>query len=255
MDTRWTGRDLVRGSQVSWDEVPPADLRLRLNDVLQYEGCTSDDVWEAIRDWLEARGITRSKARPLSLVPHIHPSLRENAIAPVLQAQSAMQLTRLVYTSKHEITDAAAFDSILKSSQWNNTLDSVTGVLVVDDANFLQVIEGSREAIAKCFQRIIADKRHHEVQVIACGDVSRRLFQDWNMRLLDVHMIKQEILSAHFVEGRFQPRIMSEFSVEEFCRAISISCSEVGPGKTEPTAGDRRLPISQKVINLRRDRL
>lgn len=75
------------------------------------------------------------------------------------------------------------------------------------------------------------------------------------MRLLDVHMIKQEILSAHFVEGRFQPRIMSEFSVEEFCRAISISCSEVGPGKTEPTAGDRRLPISQKVINLRRDRL
>jgi len=221
MDTRWTGRDLVKGNQVSWDEVPPADLRLRLDDVLQDDACTVEDLWEAIRDWLE-RGITRSKVRPLSLVSQLHPSLRENSIAPVLQAESAMQLTRLIYTSKHEITDAAAFDSILKSSQWNNTLDSVTGVLVVDEANFLQVIEGSREAIAKCFARIMADNRHHDVQVIACGDVSRRLFQDWNMRLVNVDRIKREILSPYCVEGRFQPQVMSEFAIEEFCRVLTL---------------------------------
>lgn len=230
MDTRWTGRDLVTGSQVSWDEVPPADLRLRLNDVLQYDGCTSDDVWEAIRDWLEARGITRSKARPLSLVPHIHPSLRENAIAPVLQGQSAMQLTRLVYTSKRATSDQASLDGILASSRQNNARDLLTGVLVADEDNFFQLLEGSREAIAKCFARVMDDSRHHDVQVISCGDVSRRLFQDWNMRLVDVHMIKHEILSAHSVEGRFQPRIMSEFAVEEFCRALSLSCSEVCAG-------------------------
>lgn len=139
-----------------------------------------------------------------------------------------MQLTRLVYTSRHDRLDAAAFESILKSSQWHNTLDLLTGVLVVDEANFLQVIEGSREAIAKCFARIMADQRHYDVQIIACGDVSRRLFQDWNMRLVNVQTIRPELLSAHSVEGRFQPRILSEFAIEEFCRGLSTICAEVG---------------------------
>lgn len=154
MDIRWTGRDLVKGNQVSWDDVPPADLRLRLNDVLQYEGCTSDDLWEAIRDWMESRGITRSKARPLSLVPQIDPSLREITVAPVTQAESAMQLTRLVYTSQHENLDAAALESIVTSSQKNNARDLITGVLVVDDSNFLQLIEGGREAIANALREL-----------------------------------------------------------------------------------------------------
>lgn len=226
MDKRWTGRDLVSGKQVSWEETLPVDLGFRLNDVLQYDDCSADDLWEAIRDWMESRGIRRPQARPLHVVP-LHDAPKRRGVLPVTQAESAMQLTRLVYTSQHENLDAAAFDGILKSSQWNNTLDLVTGVLVVDEANFLQVIEGSREAIAKCFGRIMADKRHHDVQVIACGDVSRRLFQDWNMRLVNVHRIKQEILSEHYVQGRFQPHIMSEFAIEEFCRALTLGDFEI----------------------------
>lgn len=227
MDIRWTGRDLVKGNQASWDDAPPADLRLRLNDVLQYEGCSSDDLWEAIRDWMESRGITRSKARPLSLVPQIHSSLRENAVAPVAQAESVMQLTRLVYASKHDNLDAAALKAILESSEKNNGRDLLTGMLVFDECNFLQLIEGNREAVAKCFARIMEDGRHHDVQVITCGDVSRQLFKDWSMRLVDVHKIKEEILSAHFVDGRFQPGLMSEFAIEEFCRTLSVPGSEV----------------------------
>lgn len=99
MDIRWRGRDLGNGSQVSWDELPPADLRLRLTDVLQYENCGPDDLWEAIKDWMESRGITRTRARPLALVPEIEPSLRDNDIMPTTQARSSMQLTRLVYPS------------------------------------------------------------------------------------------------------------------------------------------------------------
>jgi hypothetical protein len=226
MDTRWTGRDLVSGKQVSWEATLPVDLSLRLNDVLQYEDCSADDLWEAIRDWMESRGISRPQARPLHVVRH-HDAPNAKSVTPVTQADSMMQITRLVYTSRHENLDAATFDSILKSSQWNNTLDLVTSVLVVDEANFLQVIEGSREAIAKCFARIMADKRHHDVQVIACGDVSRRLFHDWNMRLVNVHRIKQEILSEHYVDGKFQPHIMSEFAIEEFCRALTVSDFEI----------------------------
>lgn len=226
MDTRWTGRDLVSGKQVSWEETLPVDLRLRLTDVLLYEDCNPDDLWEAIRDWMEARGIRRPQARPLHVMP-LHDASKPRGVTPATQAESMMQITRLVYTSRHEKLDTLAFESILKSSQWNNTLDLVTGVLVVDEASFLQVIEGSREAIAKCFARIMADKRHHDVQIIACGDVSRRLFHDWNMRLVNVHRIKQEILSEHYFEGRFQPGIMSEFAIEEFFRALTLGDFEI----------------------------
>lgn len=226
MDTRWTGRDLISGKQVSWEETLPVDLRLRLTDVLLYEDCNPDDLWEAIRDWMESRGIRRPQARPVYVVP-LNDTPNARAVAAITQAQSAMQITRLVYTSQHETLDAAAFDSILKSSESNNMRDQVTGVLVVDESNFLQLIEGSREAIAKCFARIMEDKRHHDVQVISCGDVSRRLFQDWSMRMVNVHRIKQEILSAHCVEGRFQPHIMSEFAVEEFCRALTLGDFEI----------------------------
>lgn len=48
------------------------------------------------------------------------------------------------------------------------------------------------------------------------------------MRLVNVHKIKQEILCAHYVEGRFKPHIMSEFAIEEFCRALSLNGFEVG---------------------------
>lgn len=227
MDTRWAGRDLVKGNQFSWEEATPVDLALRLTDVLQYEECDTTDLWDAFRDWMESRGITRPQARPLSYPTRINPSQKTISIAAVTQAESAMQLTRLVYTSRHEDLGNAGLDAILNSSRKNNTRDLVTGVLVVDDGTFLQLIEGRRDAIAKCFERVMEDKRHYDVQVISCGDVSKRLFEDWSMRLVKVCKIKHEILSAHSVEGKFQPRVMSEYTIEEFCRALSLRNVEI----------------------------
>lgn len=227
MDIRWAGRELVKGNQLSWEEVPPVDLTLRLTDVLQYEDCNPTDLWEAFRDWMESRGMTRPQARPLYDVARINPSQKTKSVAAITQTESAMQLTRLVYASRHEKVGSAALDTILKSSQKNNTRDLVSGVLVVEEGNFLQLIEGRRDAIAKCFKRIMEDKRHHDVQVISCGDVSKRLFQDWSMRLVKVCEIKREILSVLSVEGKFQPRIMSEFTIEEFCRTLALGDIEV----------------------------
>lgn len=227
MDTRWAGRNLVKGNQLSWEDEPPVDISLRLTDVLQYEDCSPTDLWEAFRDWMESRGITRPQARPMSFAPLIEPFKISKSGATITQGGSAMQLTRLVYTSRHENVSSVTLDTILKSSQKNNTRDLVTGVLVVEEGNFLQLIEGRREEIAKCFERIMEDKRHYDVQVISCGDVSKRLFQDWSMRLVPVSRIKREILSAHAVDGKFQPRIMSEFTIEEFCRALTLGDIEV----------------------------
>jgi hypothetical protein len=34
-------------------------------------------------------------------------------------------------------------------------------------------------------------------------------------------------VSAHTIDGKFQPRIMSEFTIEEFCRALTLGDIEV----------------------------
>lgn len=38
----------------AWPERIPADLRLRMLDVLSYRSVSPDDVWDELRDWLEA---------------------------------------------------------------------------------------------------------------------------------------------------------------------------------------------------------
>jgi Sensors of blue-light using FAD len=222
MDTRWTGHNVVKGSQVSWEDVPPIDLTLRLNDVLQYEGCNRDDLWEAFRDWMEFRGIAPPQARPLQLVCPVA-SQEPEAVAALTQGESSMQVTRLIYTSRHENLENGSLEAILQASHRNNSRDHVTGVLVFENRNFLQLIEGSRDAVSTCFARIMGDKRHRDVQVISCGDVSGRLFQGWSMRMVSVSKIKDEIMATYNLAGKFQPRMMSEFAIEEFCRALTLN--------------------------------
>lgn len=109
----------------------------------------------------------------------------------------------------------------MDSSLENNTRDRIPGVLVVGDGSFFQLIEGSSVGVSKCFERIKADTRHDDVQVISFGDVSKRLFPDWKMRLVCLSRIKNEIIKAHAIQGAFQPRLTSEFAIEEFCQALT----------------------------------
>jgi Sensors of blue-light using FAD len=221
MDTRWEGRDLGRGNQFLWEEALPVDLALRLNDVLQYEDCAAEDLWEAIRDWMECRGITRPQARPMSLASLANAAASRKVPAALMQGETALQITRLVYSSRHATCESKALENIVTTSHKNNARDLITGVLVVGDSSFFQLIEGSRDAVSKCFKRIMADSRHDDVQVISCGDVSKRLFPDWKMRMVCLSRIKGEIIQAHTIHGAFQPRIMSEFAIEEFCHALT----------------------------------
>lgn len=132
-----------------------------------------------------------------------------------------MQLTRLIYASKHNGTSPEALDKILQISRRNNVRDNITGALIISDQTFMQLLEGERDAVGRCFMRVMKDNRHRDIQVICSGDVEGRLFVEWSMHQIETSRVKQEILSRYTINGAFEPSQMSQFAIEDLCRTLS----------------------------------
>lgn len=132
-----------------------------------------------------------------------------------------MQLTRLIYTSHHGGLCAEAVDLILQKSRTNNVRDGISGALIVGEKNFVQLLEGDRAVVAKCFMRIMQDDRHGEIQVIFAADANHRLFFEWSMHCIITSRIKQQILSRYTINGVFDPVHMSQHAIEDMCRTLS----------------------------------
>lgn len=133
-----------------------------------------------------------------------------------------MQLTRLIYASCHAGTKIDMIDRILQRSRMNNVRDGITGALVISDRYFLQVLEGDRKPIAECFMRIMQDNRHQDIQVVCAGDHENRLFYEWSMHRIETSRMKQKVLHPYKINGRFAPFCMSQYSVEDLCRTLSV---------------------------------
>jgi len=77
--------------------------------------------------------------------------------------------------------DGAAADTILATSQRNNTRDAITGLLYFDGKRFLQALEGESVALDRALTRIEKDPRHRAIVILSDRDVAAREFGDWAM--------------------------------------------------------------------------
>jgi Sensors of blue-light using FAD len=133
----------------------------------------------------------------------------------------AMQLTKLIYTSTHAGLGEKACNDILDISCANNKRDGITGVLVIGPEDFLQILEGSRAAVAGCFMRIMHDDRHTNIKVLLACEIDARLFPEWGMHCIKTSRIKQKILSHHLIDGAFNPTLMSQKDIEDLCQDLA----------------------------------
>jgi len=94
-----------------------------------------------------------------------------------------VQLVRYSYTSR--ATGPLDANDLLQlrvsAARWND-LHGVTGLLVFDGLRFVQLVEGASEPMARLVDRIVADRRHHQIQVVEHGDAARRQFKGWALR-------------------------------------------------------------------------
>lgn len=95
---------------------------------------------------------------------------------------SPPSLFRLVYQSESGTElSAEALASLLHQARTNNLTANLTGMLLYANGRFMQVLEGKKEQVARVYQYIQADARHHHVQTLSYEPVPERAFPDWRM--------------------------------------------------------------------------
>lgn len=93
-----------------------------------------------------------------------------------------MSLTQIIYASKPFGFDASVLDDILTISRKRNSQADITGTLICRHDMYLQLIEGPEPAIQATYQRIAADDRHLELNLLVTRTVDERMFPKWAMR-------------------------------------------------------------------------
>ena len=80
--------------------------------------------------------------------------------------------------------------TILKSSTLKNKNADISGVLCQGTGLYMQVLEGERSKVNHLFCRIIADSRHHNLELLCMEEIKQRKFDQWSMAL--VHLNAQD---------------------------------------------------------------
>ena len=89
-------------------------------------------------------------------------------------------LVRLMYASRAAASvDQEELVAILRKSKANNPAIGVTGVLCYSEGVFLQVLEGGRSAVNQLYNRIAADDRHTQVELLSYEEIGERSFAGW----------------------------------------------------------------------------
>ena len=106
-----------------------------------------------------------------------------------------MRLKTLTYTSRARLDlGEDELGDIHQSARHLNALDGITGLLLFDGTRFLQIVEGSENAVDNLVERLRMDPRHSAFELRDERFVDRRSFADWSMELVRV--------SAGYCEAR-----------------------------------------------------
>lgn len=94
-------------------------------------------------------------------------------------------LRRILYISRaaEGFTDQG-LRQIIATAQLKNRRRDLSGVLAVGKGLFAQVLEGSHAEVEETLERIRADSRHNDVQLVSDSVTTTRLFDRWSMALL-----------------------------------------------------------------------
>ena len=71
--------------------------------------------------------------------------------------------------------------ALLRAARRHNQQANLSGLLLYNDGQFLQVLEGPEPALSDLYARILTDARHEDVTTLAYSSVLKRAFPDWRM--------------------------------------------------------------------------
>ena len=94
-------------------------------------------------------------------------------------------LVRLLYVSQPVGPITTTMTTlILEKSDSNNKKEKITGVLCQGSGLWMQVLEGERSKVNLLYARIMADRNHKNIELLAMEEITQRRFGEWSMALV-----------------------------------------------------------------------
>lgn len=118
---------------------------------------------------------------------------------------------RIIYLSSGiKIFSDEEINDLLKVSRNNNQKNGITGLLLYSDGNFMQILEGEKEAVEITYKKIVNDNRHRNIIVVANESVKKRNFSEWKM---GYSVVDPEFLKKHPEINPFELKTPSEIDL------------------------------------------
>ncbi|NNF25456.1 MAG: BLUF domain-containing protein [Rhodobacteraceae bacterium] len=91
---------------------------------------------------------------------------------------------RIIYTSINRIdlgtlAGRTELQQLAARAQGRNRDAAISGMLIHNESNFGQLLEGPAAAVESTMERIILDPRHTDIAVLECRPTDQRIFETW----------------------------------------------------------------------------
>lgn len=140
-------------------------------------------------------------------------------------------LVRLMYASRAaESVNQDELVAILKKSKANNPGLGVTGVLCFSSGIFLQVLEGGRSAVSSLYNRIAADPRHRDVEILSYEEIGERRFAGWSMGQVNLSRLNPALLIKYSETATLDPYAVSGAVSMALFEELVATASIMGQG-------------------------
>ena len=139
-------------------------------------------------------------------------------------------LVRLMYVSRaRDGVEAETVQAIVRQSKSHNPAAGITGVLCCTEGLFVQVLEGGRAAVNALYNKIVADSRHHDVQLLAYEETTERHFTGWSMGQVNLARLNPSLLLKYSETASLDPYAMSGKVVLALFEELACTAAVVGP--------------------------
>ena len=93
---------------------------------------------------------------------------------------------------------------------------------------FLQVLEGGRAAVNRLYNRIVADPRHKDVELLSYQQIGERHFAGWSMGQVNVARLNPSLLLKYSATAQLDPYAMSGSVALALLEELVATASIVG---------------------------
>ncbi len=119
-------------------------------------------------------------------------------------------LVRLMYASRAlPSVNQDELIAILRKSKATNPGVGITGVLCYSQGIFLQVLEGGRSAVNKLYNRVAADPRHTDVELMIYEEIGQRSFAGWSMGQVNMARLNPALMLKYSETATLDPYSVS----------------------------------------------